>query len=68
MCLNFLYNCICNDRYFIMDALSWGIPIYLFLLSFMFMPSEETFGFFILCSSLIMLFIRTCVAYNDDDE
>lgn len=68
MCLNFLYNCICNDRYFIIDALSWCIPAYLFLLSFIYIQLNFVFGVSILAISLILLSIKAYITYYYDDN
>lgn len=70
MCCKFWNDCVCNDRYYIINSLSWCIPLYLFFLSFMLMTFDYTFGIFIFVMSVVMLSLRTYTQFyvdNNDD-
>jgi hypothetical protein len=67
MCCNFWYDCFWNDRYYIINALTWCIPLYLFFLSFMFIQTDFVFGMFVLIMSSILLCLRTYTEFYIED-
>ena len=65
-------DCICNDKCYFFYALSWCIPVFMLLLSFMFIEENYDYAEYILAGSLFLVIIRIAFSLlenrdNNDD-